>query len=56
MVFMFSILIYGKNMYLQMIQKLPEGYQNTTGYFTSYTLSGSAALLLNTDIFEELGT
>jgi iron(III) transport system substrate-binding protein len=35
--------------------KLPEGYQNTTGYFTNYTLSGSAALLLNTDIFEELG-
>ena len=34
---------------------LPEAYQNTTGYFTNTKLSGSAALLLNLDVFEELG-
>lgn len=34
--------------------KLPEGYQNKTGYFTNYLLSGSN-LLVNTDLEEELG-
>ncbi len=34
---------------------LPEAYQNSTGYFTNTKLSGSAALLLNLDVFEELG-
>lgn len=34
---------------------MPEAYRNTTGYFTSYGLSGSAALLLNNDVFAELG-
>lgn len=35
--------------------KLPEAYQNSTGYFTNTKLSGSAALLLNLDVFEEIG-
>lgn len=34
--------------------KLPEGYQNKTGFFTNYLLSGSN-LLVNTDLEEELG-
>lgn len=34
--------------------KLPEGYQNTTGFFTNYLLSGSN-LLVNTALEEELG-
>ena len=34
---------------------LPEAYQNSTGYFTNTKLSGSAALLLNLDVFEEIG-
>lgn len=33
---------------------LPEGYQNKTGYFTNYLLSGSN-LLVNTDLEAELG-
>ncbi len=36
-------------------EKLPEEYRNTTGFITSYKLSGSAALLLNTEVFQELG-
>lgn len=34
--------------------KLPEGYQNKTGFFTNYLLSGSN-LLVNTDLEKELG-
>lgn len=34
---------------------LPEAYQSYNGYYTNYTLSGSAALLLNLDVFDELG-
>lgn len=34
---------------------LPEAYQSYNGYFTYTKLSGSAALLLNLDVFEELG-
>ena len=34
--------------------KLPEGYQNKTGFFTNYLLSGSN-LLVNTDLEAELG-
>lgn len=34
---------------------LPEPYQSYNGYFTYTKLSGSAALLLNLDVFEELG-
>lgn len=33
---------------------LPEGYQNTTGFFTNYLLSGSN-LLVNTDLEKSLG-
>jgi iron(III) transport system substrate-binding protein len=33
---------------------LPSGYQNTTGYFTNYLLSGSN-LLVNTDLEKSLG-
>lgn len=33
---------------------LPKGYQNTTGYFTNYLLSGSN-LLVNTDLEKSLG-
>ena len=33
---------------------LPEGYRNTTGYFTNYLLSGSN-LLVNTDLEKSLG-
>lgn len=35
--------------------KLPAAYQNTNGVATHYCLDGSAALLINLDIFEELG-
>lgn len=34
---------------------LPEAYQNWKGYVTRYCLDGSAALLVNLDVFEELG-
>lgn len=34
---------------------LPEAYQSYNGFFTYSKLSGSAALLLNTDVFKELG-
>ncbi|NLC55040.1 MAG: extracellular solute-binding protein [Erysipelothrix sp.] len=34
--------------------KLPEGYQNKTGFFTNYLLSGSN-LLVNTDLEKDLG-
>ncbi len=34
---------------------LPAGYQNTTGCVTFTKLSGSAALLVNLDVFAELG-
>lgn len=35
-------------------ENLPEAYQNTTGFFTNYLLSGSN-LLINTDLEAELG-
>ena len=35
--------------------KLPKEYQNPNGYFEYTKLSGSAALLLNKDVFKELG-
>lgn len=35
-------------------ETLPAGYQNTTGYFTNYLLSGSN-LLVNTDLEKQLG-
>ncbi len=34
--------------------KLPEAYQNTNGVATHYCLDGSAALLINLDVFAEL--
>ena len=34
---------------------LPEAYQNWKGYVTRYCLDGSAALLVNLDVFKELG-
>ena len=34
---------------------LPEEYQSYKGYISHYCLDGSAALLLNMDVFEELG-
>ncbi len=34
---------------------LPEAYQNWKGYVSRYCLDGSAALLINLDVFEELG-
>lgn len=34
---------------------LPEAYRNPNGFFTYTKLSGSAALLLNKDVFKELG-
>lgn len=36
-------------------EKLPKQYQSYNGYFTYYKLSGSAALLLNKDVFEQMG-
>lgn len=36
-------------------KNLPEAYQSYNGYFTYTKLSGSAALLLNLDVFDELG-
>lgn len=36
-------------------KNLPEAYQSYNGYFTYTKLSGSAALLLNLDVFQELG-
>lgn len=36
-------------------KNLPEAYQNTTGCVTFTKLSGSAALLVNLDVFAELG-
>lgn len=34
---------------------LPEEYQSYNGFYSNYALDGSAALLLNLDVFEELG-
>lgn len=34
---------------------LPEAYQNLNGVVTRYCLDGSAALLLNTDVFKQIG-
>lgn len=34
---------------------LPKAYQNLTGCVTSYCLDGSAALLINKDVFKKLG-
>ena len=36
-------------------KNLPEAYQSYNGYFTYTKLSGSAALLINEDVFAELG-
>ena len=36
-------------------KNLPDQYKNTTGYFTNSKLSGSAALLINLDVFKKLG-
>ncbi len=36
-------------------KNVPDTYKNITGFFTNYKLSGSAALLLNTDVFNKLG-
>ena len=36
-------------------KNLPEAYQSYNGYFTYTKLSGSAALLLNKDVFKEIG-
>lgn len=36
-------------------KNLPEAYQSYNGYFTYTKLSGSAALLINKDVFKELG-
>lgn len=36
-------------------KNLPEAYQSYNGFFTYTKLSGSAALLLNKDVFQELG-
>ena len=36
-------------------KNVPDAYKNTTGFFTNYKLSGSAALLLNIDVFNKLG-
>ena len=36
-------------------KNLPDEYKNTTGYFTNSKLSGSAALLINLDVFKKLG-
>lgn len=36
-------------------KNLPEQYRTPNGYFTSYKLSGSGALLLNKDVFNSLG-
>ena len=36
-------------------EKLPEAYQNQNGCVTRYCLDGSAALLINVDVFKELG-
>jgi iron(III) transport system substrate-binding protein len=47
-----------RDLYQQYVAKddelLPEGYQNKTGYFTNYLLSGSN-LLVNTDLERQLG-
>ena len=34
---------------------LPEAYQSYNGYYSNYALDGSAALLINLDVFTELG-
>lgn len=36
-------------------EKLPEAYQNQNGCVTRYCLDGSAALLINLDVFKKLG-
>lgn len=36
-------------------KNLPEAYQSYNGFFTYTKLSGSAALLINEDVFDELG-
>lgn len=36
-------------------EKLPEAYQNQNGCVTRYCLDGSAALLINVDVFKQLG-
>jgi iron (fe3+) ABC superfamily ATP binding cassette transporter binding protein len=36
-------------------KNLPEAYRSFNGYFTNYKLSGSAALLINLDVFKKLG-
>jgi len=36
-------------------KNVPDAYKNTTGFFTNYKLDGSAALLVNKDVFKKLG-
>ncbi len=36
-------------------KNVPDAYKNTTGFFTNYKLDGSAALLVNKDVFAKLG-
>ena len=38
-----------------MKKNVPDAYKNTTGFFTNYKLDGSAALLVNKDVFAKLG-
>ena len=53
-----GVYLNGKDLFQQYVAKgndiLPAGYQNTTGYFTNYLLSGSN-LLVNTDLEKKLG-
>jgi iron(III) transport system substrate-binding protein len=53
-----GVYLTNKDLFQQYVAKgnsaLPAGYQNTTGYFTNYLLSGSN-LLVNTDLEKKLG-
>ena len=39
-----------------MKKNVPDAYKNTTGFFTNYKLDGSAALLVNKDVFKKVRT
>jgi len=53
-----GVYLNGKDLFQKYVAKgdetLPEGYRNSTGYFTNYLLSGSN-LLVNTDLEKQLG-
>jgi iron(III) transport system substrate-binding protein len=53
-----GVYLTNKDLFQQYVAKgnnaLPAGYQNTTGFFTNYLLSGSC-LLVNTDLEKSLG-